>query len=91
MMSDYCNVCICQVYERAKELKRTLDRVARLHKQVLNMDQKLMAVIRSYNSPLPVIHGTMRAVFLLLGTELKETKVGYVWAKRQIDTTLGVT
>ena len=71
----YVAEAVFQEYERAKDLKRSLDKVARLRKQVMNMDQKLMAVIRGYSRPLPVVHDTMRALFLLLGNSLKETKV----------------
>ena len=75
VMYQYVAEAVFQEYERAKDLKRSLDKVARLRKQVMNMDQKLMAVIRGYSRPLPVVHDTMRALFLLLGNSLKETKV----------------
>ena len=51
-----------------------MERVARLRKLVLSMDQKLMATVRSYNRPPPVVHASMRALFLLLGHRLPETK-----------------
>ena len=66
---------VFQEYERAKDLKRSLDKVARLRKKVMNMDQQLMAVIRGYIRPRPIVQDTMRALFLLLGNSLKETKV----------------
>ena len=66
---------VLQDYERAKDLKRSLDTVARLRKKVMNMDQELMAVIRSYSRPRPIVQDTMRAMFLLLGNSLQKTKV----------------
>ena len=66
---------VFQEYERAKDLKRSLDKVARLRKKVMNMDQELMEVIRSFSRPRPIVQDTMRAMFLLLGNSLQKTKV----------------
>ena len=69
----------------AKELKRSLERVARLRKLVLSMDKTVMATVRSYSHPPPVVHASMRALFLLLGHSLPETRVRPVFSLEQRD------
>ena len=65
-----------QEYGEARKLKRSLDREAQLRQQMLNaVDQNAMSVLSKYNKPLPVVHATMRAVLLLLGTSLRDTEV----------------
>lgn len=64
-----------QRYIEAKGLKRFLERVSRLRKLVLAMDKSVMATVRSYSHPPSVVHASMRALFLLLGHSLSETKV----------------
>ena len=65
-----------QEFTKAKDIKKSIDRIAKLRELILTLDQKTMAVIRSYKNPPPIVHATMRATFLLLGNGLKETKVG---------------
>ena len=69
------NLVSVQEYSKAREIKKSIDRVAKLKQMILTLDQKTMAVIRSYKNPPPIVHATMRATFLLLGNNLKETKV----------------
>ena len=65
-----------QEYERAVRLRGSLDKGAWLKKQVLGIvDENAMSVISNYKKPLSVVHATMRAVLLLLGTSLQETEV----------------
>ena len=63
-------------YNKARELRFSLDKEARLRQKMLSAaDQNAMSVLSKYNKPLTVVHATMRAVLFLLGVKLRETEV----------------
>ncbi|ELT97869.1 hypothetical protein CAPTEDRAFT_204392 [Capitella teleta] len=58
----------------AKELLRSLDRIAKLQKALLNLDSALIAEIRGYAKPPKLVHEVMVASFLLLGDHEGKTR-----------------
>nr|KAG5696943.1 hypothetical protein BaRGS_015907 [Batillaria attramentaria] len=59
----------------ATRLKDHLQHMEKLRHAVLNMDQKVVAELKTYGSPPDGVHQSMMATFLLLGSALKEVKV----------------
>lgn len=79
----------------AKDLIARLKRLQKLIHEVMNLDQRTIAEIKSYSHPNPEIHRVMRATLMLLGNTEKETedwkhvltligKTGKVSLKRRI-------
>lgn len=62
----------------AKKLREQLARIEKLRHQVLSMEQKTIAEIKSFSSPPDGVFQTMQAAFLLLGHTKKEVKVTIV-------------
>ena len=62
-------------FEVAKELLKSLERIAELDRTILNMDTAIMAEIRRYASPPQVVHEVMIASLLLLGDHEGKTRV----------------
>lgn len=60
----------------ATRLHDHLARLEKLRHAVLNMDQKAVAELKTYGSPPEGVHQSMMATFLLLGSPMKEVKVG---------------
>ncbi|KAK3104804.1 hypothetical protein FSP39_010451 [Pinctada imbricata] len=72
----------------AKELAVRLKKVTQLMHDVLALNQKLVAELRSYQQPLPEVHDIMKATFLLLGNFEEETRITGITAevkKRKAD------
>ncbi|CAG2252752.1 LRP4 [Mytilus edulis] len=60
--------------ETARDLIARLRNIQRLMHDVLALDNRVFAEIRSYPSPIPEIHDVMKAALLLLGNFEEETK-----------------
>ena len=59
----------------SSRLRENVSRLEKLRHAVLNMDQKTVAELKSYTNPPAGVHQSMMAIFLLLGSPLKELKV----------------
>nr|XP_026694817.1 uncharacterized protein LOC100182150 isoform X2 [Ciona intestinalis] len=58
----------------ANELLLRLRHIEKLRIEVLELKQSTIAELRSYKSPIPIVHNVMVATYLLLGVQEKETK-----------------
>ena len=54
---------------------KSLERMERLKKAIMKMDQSAMAEIKSYNQPPKAVHDIMSAALLLMRKNEQETKV----------------
>ena len=74
--------------DTARDLIARLRNIQRLMHDVLALDNRVFAEIRSYPSPIPEIHDVMKAALLLLGNFEEETKVttkcSYIWNRKII-------
>ena len=59
----------------ARELLRSLDRIEKLRRAILNLDAALIAEIRRYSKPPKLVHEVMVASLLLLGDHEGKTRV----------------
>ena len=59
----------------AKQILEKLQRLEKLKKEILNLDQKTIAEIKSYSQPPKQVHQVMSAAFVLLGDKLEAVKV----------------
>ena len=70
---------------KGRALLEKLRRLEQMKKAVLSLSQSVVAEIKSYSKPPPVVHTVMTATFLLLGNSENETKswpatqVGGTW------------
>ncbi|XP_078488842.1 uncharacterized protein LOC104266065 [Ciona intestinalis] len=53
--------------KQAKRMKRELEYLEKVRRDVLNLNQSRVSEIRSYGKPPPGVHGVMKAVYLILG------------------------
>ena len=60
----------------AASVRERLERLAKLHHAVLNLEGKTVTEIRTYANPPDGVHQAMMATFILLGNTPKEVKVG---------------
>ena len=71
----------------AKQILEKLQRIEKLKKEILNLDQKTIAEIKSYSQPPKQVHQVMTAVFMLLGDKgdtLKVTREIYIVTYRKV-------
>ena len=61
--------------ETARNLIKSLERVRKLNKALLNMDQTTMLEIKKYANPPKLVHEVILATLLLLGNNEALTKV----------------
>ena len=62
--------------EVGRRLIKSLERIRKLNKAVLDMDQTTMLEIKSYSSPPALVHEVIVATLLLLVTTEDTTRVG---------------
>jgi hypothetical protein len=60
--------------DSAKELVKELDQIAHVNNLLLNLNQRTIAEIKSFNTPLPDIEKVMRITLILLGEEEEDVK-----------------
>ena len=59
----------------ADKLLEKLRRLEKSKKDILELNQKTIAELRSYDKPLPAVHDVMVGTFMLLGKSEKELQV----------------
>jgi hypothetical protein len=62
-------------YKAAQRLAEQLRRIEKLRHDILNLDQKTIAEIKSYSNPPEAVHNVMAATMVLLGETEQAVKV----------------
>lgn len=61
--------------QMARQIIEQLRRIEKLRHEIMNLDQKTIAELKSYSKPPEVVHQVMAGCFLLLGSSGKALKV----------------
>ncbi len=62
--------------DMAQRIVEQLRRLEKLRHQIMKLDQRTIAEIKSYATPPAAVHGVMKGTFLLLGNDERSLKVG---------------
>ena len=63
------------MYQNAREMHRSLERLQELKKAIIQMDQKKILEIKNYTNPPRLVHEVIIATLLLLGEPETHTQV----------------
>ena len=78
-----------QLYDDARAMMQSLERLQDLQKAIIQMDQKKMLEIKNYTNPPRLVHEVMIATLLLLGEPESNTRVSRLWDDQSVERSVG--